>query len=452
MDNTEIFFRKIVELDNENYIELRIHDNLGKYNPISRYIQTYEEYLETLRDFKDKRWNIYFGINKRPEKKRKMKDIPQRYLHYFDIEATKNKPPFNNPTYKLQLHRAINFIIQLLKKEFNLDYAAILKTGRGVSLYYKFDPPLDIQYEKKFKEWMKFIVYLKIEEEFKKHELLFDKVKKEFLIKAWDSVFDSSRINGAPLSVHTKYPELPKRKVLKINESNYINDNLKSILDELKTIPKGKRNSLKRQKNLYKITNQTTSNPRNNNFFFTEEFKILSRYQNIPEGNIKSNIIFPLKMFTQEFDRQNFPKLQRELNRLGYEGDHNMPGEEYVYTQNTFRNWCYQNFRWCLQNNFPVKYKFKINKRLQLLNRPKQELVLNIALEMAELKTMDDVIKFIKLFNKETKHINSKQQLVVYWDDLKSFLDNLCSEDLLAFIRINKLFDNLKYVGLKHNI
>jgi hypothetical protein len=372
-----------------------------------------------------------------------MKDIPLRYLHYFDIEANGKKPIYADLEYRKRLEKAVNVIINLLREKFDLGYCALLKTGRGVSLYYKFKP-IDISYENRFKEWIKNTIYPLIEKEFKKHELLYNKKENEYRIKAWDSVFDSARINGAPLSYHTKYQELPKRKVLKINEF-IINNDIVSILNSVVFVRK-KANSNKKSIGKYRNSLPKNISKKHKQLSFTEtqEFKILSQYQNIPEGDIKRCIIFPLKMFCRDYDPKHYGALVTELNRLGYEGEHNIPTSEYEYSQSVFRNWCYDNYKWCIKNNFKVKYKLMVNKRQRIRNDPK----LKTQDYNKKLGTMKEVIKFVFYYNKNNSYIDHKQQIVVNWDSLWKQLETNVEPLLIKFIQKNKLFEELKFLGV----
>lgn len=442
LEITKKFFNEVIELDGINYIEIRIQDNDKKYNPISKYVKTFEEYLEILNTFKKDRWNIYFGVNKRPEKVRLMKEIPYRYIHYFDVEHVGDKPPFSNKDYLTRLSKGVNVIINLMRDNYKIEYAALIKTGRGVSLYYKFKP-LYIDKENKFKQWIKYNVFDEIREAFKKEPLLFDQEKKEFIIKAWDSVFDSSRINGAPLSIHTKYPERPKRIVLNINKS-IIHNNVESILSSVKI--RVKKRISKKIKSKPPKTPHSKSFIRSKKFQDTEEFKILLRYQNLPEGEIKKCIIFPLKMFCRDHDKKRFNLLISELNRLGYDSEHNIPENEYEYSESVFRNWCYRNYKWCLKNNFLVKYKLftgikpkfvSINKNIYISHKDQEE-----------LGTMEEVIKFVIKFNRKYSYVSSKQILFVDYESLLRNLQSLCQPKLFEFLSKNNLIKQIMLFGL----
>jgi hypothetical protein len=437
IEDSRKFFEQVIGIDGINYIELRIHDNEGKYNPISRFARTFEEIISLIQQFKDNRWNIYFGVNKRPEQTKSMSTIPFRYVHYFDIEHAIKKPPFTDDKYLDQLTEATNIIIKTLKGEFNLDFAALLKTGRGVSLYYKYKL-IPIEKENKFKHFIKTQVYDLIKSEFKKSKLLFDKDTNQFYLKAWDSVFDSARINGCPMTFHTKYEEKPLRIVLKINEFIKEND-VDKILDSVVLRSITKRSSTK---NIPHLIFEKPSKIRS--IFESQEFKILSTHQNLPEGDIKKCIIFPLKMLCRDINPYEFPQLIQELNRLGYGDAHNVPEDNYDYDEAIFRNWCYRNYKWCIENKWKVKYKLVDTKthHLDLYNskhklKPKNK-----------LKSMDDVIKFTLEFNKKFKHFNSKLFLVLDSISLNEHLKRYSDEELYEFIKTNDLLKQLKLLGV----
>ena len=222
----------ILEINEEFCTEVRIFDNNEKYNPISKFINSYEDYNLILKEFNDKRWNMYCGVNRRSKKTKLMKEIENRKLFYFDVENFDKKPPYSDTKNYNELKKYTKFVINLLEDIYNLKLCTIITTGRGLSIYYKFvDIPIKLEnnFKKYIKNIFKFIKnihnnYNELDkyETLKKYKIYFEKeIFTKF--KCWDSVIDSSRINGLIGSINTKYPEQPLREIIYLN-TKYIND------------------------------------------------------------------------------------------------------------------------------------------------------------------------------------------------------------------------------------
>ena len=207
-DNFVTFFNKIIGLpyswsdkNFNGFVEVRIFDNYKKYNPFSRYAKSIIQLNEILMNYRDKRWNLYYGINIRETQGRKNVDVKYRNVFYFDVECDGKKPSLDDNVYRNKLFDTLNFIATEFRKLYGGSPIALVKSGRGYHLYYKFFKFDNIKYKKKFKEWYKIA----------QKKLMKNRPHKD--IKFTDSVFDGSRIAGLPGSINSKYDESPIRLI-----------------------------------------------------------------------------------------------------------------------------------------------------------------------------------------------------------------------------------------------
>jgi len=416
IDKMRTFFEEIVTFN--DFIEVRIMDNRTK-KMFSNYVSDYNELLKTLDIYKSDKFNIYYGINTRKVRGRKDIDVELRNLFYFDVEHGQVKPPLTNENYKKKLITTIREITIYLRKVYDIKPCAIVKSGRGYHLYYKFIPFNAADYKKQFVAWFKQI----------QNEIEIIQSCKD--IKITDSVFNVSRIASCPYTKHTKYLEKPLREIL-IIDTKKIND-LIPLIKKFKVhhIIKSKQTNIKKKGNKY--TKDT--------IFKSPEFLLIANYDNLPEGNINNHLILALKLLMKENNLTNFEDMTLALNDLGYENkimDWTELDEDYEYSNRLLINWCCKNYDWCVDNKYKLPYKYMNRKKCDIKKESK-----NVKFPDKELKTFKQVEQYVKAFNKI--HMEERDEdVVIYYDCLKNKIkNNIIKPKLWDFIIINKLLEQI---------
>ncbi len=411
------FFEEVIEFDDKGFIEVRIFDNNGKYSPFSKYAKSYKGLLSLLREFNNKRWNLYYGINKRVVEGRKNIDVEKRSVFYFDIEDCGKKPPLTDKKYYNQLIDTLNFVSLKFRELYNVDPVAAVCSGRGVHLYFKFYAFDNIKYKQHFRKWFKYI----------QSQLMIGRPHKN--IKFTDSVFDGSRIAGLPGSINTKYDESPLREVIFIKPDNMFD--LRDVLDKINVRePNRKKVNFKDKNNKYNDSNIRKS----------PEYKLLTEFDNLPDGQLHVHIVFALKLLLRDNNISGdvIDEIRDELIELEYSvQDFNMPGDDYTYSEGILNNWCTNNYEWCVDNDVKLPYNYRLGTKKDIMKVNK-----DIDFPDVEIKEFNTLISYVRLFNE--KHlVTLSDNVAVCYDYLFNKLKKCCEPKLWKFVLDNKLFNNL---------
>ena len=406
------FLEKVIELGNGKFCEIRIFDMTEKYKPFSKYIKNYEEYLKIIDEFKSERWNLYYGINVREKQSRKMSDIKVRKIFYFDIENTNDKPSYEDIENFEELKNYCSEIIHLLKNKYSISPCSILTTGRGLSVYYKFTD-IHVDLENKFKNYIRSI---------------FDFIKEQNIsekFKCWDSVIDSSRINGLPGTINHKYTEKPLREVIWLKE-----DNINDIISEIEKFKVKK----------YKKKDIKVSNKDKKSFdiYETAEWKLIEDYV-LPEGDIHRQLLLALKLLLKKYEIYDYSEIEERLKELDYTEDMSWEDlDDYQYTTSLYNNWCLNNYDFCLENDIDLPYE--IVKR-------KYKIIKNFDCQIDILNFVDKNKKISDFFVLKKTIIELNNLLSQNIDGIR-YYDYRKLEEVLKIICKDKLFEFIKHYDL----
>lgn len=421
------FYENFIGFD--DYIEVRIfkknNTGVGRKNslPFSLYAKNFNELKTIFESYSNDDYNIYFGINTRKNKGRKDADIEFRKIFYIDIESTGEKPLYTDEIYIDKLNKTTKYLIDKIKEKYGLNHGAIVLTGRGYHLYYKIENINAADTKLQFRNWFKSLeseleddIKMKIEE---------GKLYKD--IKFTDSVFNVSRIASAPGTINQKYDEKPLRNIVyldisQVNNIGYLLDKYEKVYSKSNKVHK---ELLFTDESIYK----------------TAEFKILKRFDDLPEGKIHSNILFAFKLLVRDSgltDRENLDKIERNLFSLGYGSeDMSPPSEDYQYSQRILINWCIENFYWC------VKVKYKIPYKINAVKHNYRESGKMVDFRKERIMTYRELIKYIREFNDYTM-IQKNTHQVMSIESLKTNVLKNIDPTLLKFIEMNDLWDRIK--------
>ncbi len=399
------FYEDIIGVGKE-IVEVRIQ-HLEKKYMFSRYVNNLNELLVVFKRFNQYPYNVYYGINRRKVAGRKDSDIEYRRIFYFDIERNGEKPIIEGE-YEKELISTVEYICNKMENKYNLKPCALVKSGRGMHLYYKHEELKREDYDQKFKTWWKNII-----EDLSENNPISS-------IKFDDSVFNIGRIASAPGTNHNKYPEKPFRKILKYAPENI--NNLKIILDSI-ILPKYK-----------PIVSVKISKKK---LLLEPVFKILKLGVPMNEGRYVNNILmFSASLLCRDagLNKEEIEEINNKLVEWGYWKGIIMPGSEYNYNPKTINNWCCKNIDWCISKNFKLPYKFLIVPFSFEINIEEKEFL------DRELDNIYEVLKYCSEFNEKYCYMN-RRVWVFYKESLLKKLQKNCSEEVKKFLDLNNLWN-----------
>jgi hypothetical protein len=415
VDNVFDFFNSIITFN--KYIEIRIFDLNKKYNPFSKYASNMNELLKIIKEFNNKNWLLYYGINTRPGMTRKNNDIVMRQIFYFDIEHSGDKPPITDEAYLNHLSDTVSFVSDYMRVKFKAEPCALVVSGRGVHLYYKHLPIDNVKYKKHFRLWFKSV----------QDDMEAMKPHKE--IKFSDSVFDGSRIAAMPGTINFKYPEKVLRKILLLEPSKvfdlipFLNMQDKKVKKEIEFKSKTFKNPA------VKYNNDTIRE--------SPEYKLLVNYNDLPEGQRHCHLIFALQLLCRDNNITILQDLSDELQGAGYDVDLVYPDEDYTYSTGIVNNWCLNNYDWCVDNNInlPFTFNYGIKRRFVKLSKM-------VDFPSTELNDFQSTLAYIREFNK-MHMIEDYDSVKVLYDCLLGKLKECCNPKLFKFIEDNNLINTI---------
>jgi len=422
IDLYKSFYEDYIGFD--NFIEFRIIDykKLYKNKPVlfSSYASSYDDVLLIFRNYYSERYNIYVGSNTRLLKSRVDKDIFYRRTFYFDIESIGEKPRLSNKYYYKKLLKTVFYIRDELLKR-GLVISVVKESGRGMHVGIKINPLLESDYGNKFKYWFK-----KFQEEISKNRPFKD-------IKFSDSVFNISRIESAPGTKHTKYPEKPLRRIIYFKI--VIND-MKKILDDLKiekSIVPNKKNVIK-----YRVGYDSKT------IFESPEFQLLINNDDLPEGELHTKIIMMIKILVR--DNNIDPEVvSNKLRSLGYDEVIDTPPEDYVYNPMVYNYWCIDNYEYCydkkiFMNNEIFKKKGPIYFHVKLKSKPKT------FPNIKQINNVREMIDYVKRFNQMNTIVDNDVQYIYYYSLVEKIKELSKDEKIWRFaMEMNKPFFEATY-------
>jgi len=417
MDYKE-FYTDVITFN--KYIEFRIM-NLENKKMFSLYAENIQQIDSILEQYDKYPYNIYYGVNTRPDKVRKSALIPYRTIFYFDIEKDGVKPDLGNQEYYKELSITADYIIEELNTLYSLKPIALVESGRGMHLYYKINP-LGLDFEQNFKLWYKNV------------QLELDKDKPVSSIKFLDSTFDRGRIGGAIISHHNKYPEKPLRKIVFCKKDSI--NSMEPILNNM-SVPKfGKKEVISKGRNR-KWTDET--------IFNAPEWKVLELGIPILQGyEINNKLLFALKLLMDKYDIKNRDEVSARFQALGYgfKDMSPMTDDSLVYSTSILSNWCLKHWEFCLEKNFLLPYAIPYSKSFRY--RTKRNFVVDD--QCIGLKTPTNIIDYIKKWNnKYCKKVNGTE--IFYIDDMKeNVMRGIENPKLKEWVGKNKFLDKVKLV------
>ncbi len=408
------FYEKYLEFD--TYLEFRMFDLEKKYKgkPImfSKYASNIDEVQKIMDEYDNKRYIVYVGCNTRPTKSRKDSSVKFRRTFFIDIESDSEKPPLNNEVYYRKLLHTALYVWNRFR-EIKIEPNLLLESGRGLHIGIKIMPLSSETYDARFVSWFKDLV----------KDFMDNRPCKD--IKFDDSVFNLSRIQSCPGFSHNKYPERPRRKILKL----YFNENnLLGFLNRKKVYEIKVKRSFPNYKTKY---NQKT-------FWKSPEWLLISENRDLPEGEIHTKLLYILKMLARD---SGIPKevLQDELRKLGYNEVVDEPPEDAVYSPWVMFNWCMKHFEYCFDRNIVTTFPFKQERYMvkgETDDCPDGKLY-----PIREITTYRGLINYIRDFNANFMNIEGQKYIVYYdllWSKIKRGVKN---EKLLKYVEFLKLKD-----------
>lgn len=402
------------------YQELRIFLNDGRKHSV--YPTTFEETLKYLEQYKEH--NVYVGVNPRKTKGQSEEDVAYRRFMVFDLENVGKKPPLTDEDYKKRLERAITYIRRVVKEKCKGELTFIVSSGRGIHLYFML-VPLEPKYQDDYLEF---------------YESIIERVNasmRKIQIKADPPVKDLPRIFGAPGTMNVKYKNEPSA----IREIRFFENKKVELLNVLIPIREKRVKVLKtleitRKKNPLKIVRKMP------------EYQMFKNKIRMPENSYINNRIrlnIRCKLRETGATREECGVIAKEISTFGYPNKTMfLPPAKYLdfmFMEARAQNWCFENYKWCVQADFPFPY-FKENKNNKSTHY--YEMKENREFEERELTTWDEVKQYAVDFNKETMEKLDANRLY-FTNALVKHLENNCRPILWKFIKDNSLIEYLKY-------
>lgn len=424
------FFTKFLCLRQPFWLEIRIL-YLKNHHWLFEYAQTLEDIESICKKYDTPNYIIYYSTGLRLEKERKEKSITERTFFYFDVEAEHDKPPLSDSKYNNKLMETIVYISSEMERLFNLTPNVIYVSGRGYHLGYAHKPLNVENYDLKFRMWYKWIK--KTLSEGNKDLKIPGKPHSD--IKFNDNIQNKGRLGGCPGTINYKYPEKPKREIIKINTE--ITNNLEPILDKFE-LPVFKHDSEVISKGVKRLWNEKT-------IFNAPEFQVFKC--DIPANRgyeIHNKLLFALKLLMDKYDIKNREEVGRAFEALGYWYEDMCPVEDksYHYSPSILNNWVMTHWEFCLEHNFKLPYPILYSKSYGFIPRIGNY----VDSRNIDLKTPMDIINYVKAWNNKT--MKKQGDLEVYFiEEMKvSVMSKLSNPKLKEWVIQNNFLDKVKLV------
>lgn len=415
---TRQFYEDYIQF--ENFIEFRMFDLTklykGRHPMISKYASNIQEVEKIIEEYDNENWIVYAGCNSRNIKKRVDGAVKYRRTIFFDIELDGDKPVITDVDYRNKLFDTARYIWKEFK-DIGIDPNLLLESGRGLHLGIKMLPMLCSTYDDRFKLWLKEMV-TKLMENRPHKDIKFD-----------DAMQNASRIESCPPFAHNKYPEKPRRKVLKLfNHEN----NLYPFINRVKN------REIKKLRDFPQF--RTKYNERT--FFSCPEWLIIANHNDLPEGEIHTKLLLQIKLLARD---NNIPTdlVQMELMKLGYNEIVDTPPPEAQYNPWTTFNWCMKNAKYCLRKEIIPPYPFD-TKDNTFFVRELEENFPYRDYEAYELYEFKDVLRFIREFNRDTAFRRGEKIHIfqdMMWRKIKKGLENY--PELYEYMEFLKLREHI---------
>lgn len=423
MKKLKSFYEDVITFD--RFIEVRILDYESGYMR-SRFVENYQDLKRVFEEHSSAQYNVYVIINPKHRMGRKDVDCSCRRVFYMDIEHKGEKPPLSDPHYYRALVDTAKHLITGMKRRDGLVPCALVTSGRGMHLYYRIEPIGATEFKQQFRAW------------YKETQSALDETKPHPHIKFTDSVYNTGRLASAPGTRHTKYDEAPMREIVwyRFDAAN----DMRPILEKQKVYKPRRPTGHRKAK---KYTEETILD--------SPEYRLLADYDDLPEGEIHTKVIFALKLLMHANGLTNQDEMREALEELGYANkDMRMPPDsEYEYHTRILTSWLVDNYRWCVKKGYKLPYKYDIPgvcKGSVQFSNTKLDLPWHKMVPQPKLDTFKDVVKFSQTINDATAE-NHGQFIRFFpqflWEALKG-----CGLEpyLEAFIVQNGLWSQLKRV------
>lgn len=417
------FYTEILKMSKNNFLEVRIFDIKNNYW-ISEYTDIISDLENIYNKYNNENYIMYYGTNVRSKKGRKVIDIEYRRFFYFDIEKNKDKPKFLDEIYKKELLETAVYIAENLENKYKLIPNIIYCSGRGVHLGYAHKPISVLKFDKKFKLWYKNI------------QLELDKNKPHEDIKFLDSTFDAARIGSFVGSINYKYPEKPKREIIKINTE--VTNDLEPVLNEF-ILPTYKFNeSFVISSGKQRLYNEKT-------IIDAPEFQVFKCQIPPNQGyEIHNKLLFALKLLMDKYDIKNREEVGRAFESLGYWYEDMCPVEDksYTYSNAILNNWVMENWEFCLDHNFLLPYPILYSRSKEYMTKVNNK----IDERNIDLKTPRMIINYIREWNISTMEKIGDREVYFVEDMKKNVMNKISNLKLKQWVEENKFLDKVKLV------
>ena len=423
-ENYIYFFNNIITF--QKFIEIRIFG--VKSYPIMKYAQNMEELQKYIK--LHNRSNLYCSINPRVTKSGKSINVSYRKNIFFDIEGIKNKPVLTDLGYYNKLKDTINYISKLFNEKYGMNVNCVVKSGRGMHVYFTIQN-LDNKYQIKYIKWYNEIVKF-INENSPYHNE----------IKCDPPVKDLPRIAGLPGTINWKYPEKPVREIVYINEK--INTGFESVLDnikETKTKMITEKRTIKKCGNKKRYTNA--------DILDAPEFQV---WKFKPKQGTSLNNILRLvgKLLIDRDSITDTSKISEFIQDCGYPWKEmnfdRSQYPDYEYSESILNKYVIHNMQWSVNVGFKLPYKLFEEK---VIDNSISHIEIDYDTEFIgyNINTLNDLIGFIKVFNKKYCDNRVNNGMKYYTKALEQNIEiNIKSEILRKFIEFNNLIERLKYI------
>lgn len=418
MKKIQQFYENVITFD--TYIEVRIMEK-GRQGWQAYYAETFQELIKIFQEHQDTKYNIYIGCNPRQKKSMKDKDITQRKTFFFDVEygLEGEKPTLEDKEYTKKLQTTINFICNYLKDKFQLKPTWISTSGRGMHVGFKIKQYDIKQYEPQFRKWFTTVQQAMMN------------IRPFEDIKFDDPMVNIGRVESAPGTRHTKYPELPLRKILYL-DAEYEN-NLTQILEKVNLPNNITYNSKAKIRKKYSVKD----------IFTAPEFQVFKCKPQSGTGiNNRLRLSLKLLMRACKFTFEETEVVAQEIMKYGfpYKTMFLGPNEynDYEYSESILNNYVIDNYEWAVKQNFKLPYLFKFKN---LGEEDKKEFF--DWGEPRKIETFQELLSYIVEFHEDTSDYHMGKR--IYY--VGSLIHNLkrCSVNkyLLLFVQRNNLWNKI---------
>jgi hypothetical protein len=419
------FFEEIIGFD--KFIELRIF-GMQKY-PVMKFAENVNELILLMNKYKN--YNLYIGVNPRNAHGGKASNVTYRRNIIFDIESVGDKPKLTNAIYMNKLKATINHVCAYMKKQYNINPNAIVKSGRGLHLYFSIEPLYNDNH-KIYERWYSGVVKY-INETSPYHTE----------IKCDPPVKDLARIFGCPGTVNVKYDEKPLREIMYFNRT--INKCILNILKDFefnnKIIEKKIKRGIGRCSNKHRYTNK--------NILDAPEFQVW-KFKPRQGTSLNNKLRLAGKLLIDRDSITDIDKVSKFISECGYPyKDMSFDRKSYTdyeYSESLLNSYVLNNWQWSVEAGYKLPYRlheeYKISC-MQLID--KDNVFYTDDFKLSKICNYAQLVNMIKAFNNKYC-VRGASKITYYSKELAIVVNNNLSLNFKKFVVMNNLFNRLKYL------